>query len=73
MIVVNRDFRKIRSFEIPLAYVDYITPAPFFLRVPPDPSLIGHGYYAQGMLVDPIALSGVVFGLTDGTLIRIGL
>ena len=45
---------------------------PIDLAIPNDPALIGVEAYGQGLLLDPVAASGVKFGLTDGVVFQIG-
>ncbi len=48
-------------------------PAEVPLPVPPDPLLVGMTAYAQGLLFDPPAYSGVRFGLTEAMALHIEL
>ncbi|MCZ6598749.1 MAG: integrin alpha [Planctomycetota bacterium] len=48
------------------------SPAPFDLAVPDDPGLLGVSVYAQGLLFDPTAAFGVIFGLTEAAELLVG-
>jgi len=47
-------------------------PVPISFTLPPDPSLFGLFLYAQGLIVDPLATFGVVYGFAEAYSLRIG-
>ncbi len=49
------------------------TPAPAILAIPADPGLYGVTFYAQGLMLDPVAAQGVGFGFTNGIEFVVGI